>query len=57
MLKLEGQITSAVDLAIIPTELQLNLHQNRVSNFVPHQAKRMWEKLEKDGELDARFFS
>ena len=56
MLKLERQKTSAVDVAIILTELQLNLHQNRVSNFVPHQAKRTWEKLEKDGEVNARFF-
>ena len=56
MLKLEGQKTSAVDVVIIPTKLQLNLHQNRVSSFVPDQAKSIWEKLEKDGEVDARFF-
>ena len=56
MLKLERQKTSAVDVTIILTELQLNLHQNRVSSFVPHQAKRTWEKLEKDGEVDSRFF-
>ena len=55
MLKLERQKTSAVNVAIILTELQLNLHQNRVSNFVPHQSKRIWKKLEK-GEVDARFF-
>ena len=56
MLKLERQKTSAVDVAIILTELRLNLHQNRVSNFVPHQAKRIWEKFEEDGEVDARIF-
>ena len=56
MLKLERQKARAVDVAIILTELQLNLHQNRVSNFVSHQAKRIWEKLEKDGKVDARFF-
>ena len=47
---------SAVDVAIILTELKLNLHEKRVSNFVPYQAKRILEKLEKDGEVNARFF-
>ena len=56
MLKLERQKTSAVDVVIILTELQLKLHQNRVNNFASHQAKRVWEKLEKDGEVNARFF-
>ena len=56
MLKLERQKTSAVDVAIIFTELKLNLHEKRVSNFVPYQAKHILEKREKDGELDARFF-
>ena len=56
MLKLERQKTSAVDVVIILTELQLNLHQNRVSNFAPHQAKRIWEKLEEDGAVNASFF-
>ena len=53
---MERQKTSAVNVAIILTELQLNLHQNRVSNFVFHQAKRLWEKLEKDGKVNASFF-
>ena len=52
MLKLERQKTSAADVAIILTELQLNLHESRVSNFVPHQAKRIWEKFEKDRKVD-----
>ena len=56
MLKLERHKTSAVDVAIVLTELKLNLHEKRVSNFVPYQAKRILEKLEKDGEVDARFF-
>ena len=47
---------SAVDMVIILTELKLNLHEKRVSNFVPHQAKRILEKLEKNEEVDARFF-
>ena len=45
ILKLERQKTSAVDVAIILTELKLNLHEKRVSNFVPHQAKCILEKL------------
>ena len=56
MLKLERQKTSAVDMVIIVTELKLNLRKKRVSNFVPYQAKHILEKLEKDGEVDARFF-
>ena len=58
MLKLERQKTSDVDVAIILTELKLpvNLHEKRVSNFVPYQAKRIVEKLGKDGKVDARFF-
>ena len=55
-LKLERQKTSAVDVAIIFKELKLNLHEKRVSNFVLYQAKRILEKLEKDGDVDARFF-
>ena len=43
-------------MAIILTELKLNLHEKRASNFVPYQANRILEKLEKDGEVDARFF-
>ena len=43
-------------MGIILTELKLNLHEKRVPNFVPYQAKRILEKLEKDGEVDARFF-
>ena len=56
MLKLERQKTSAVDMVIILTELKLNLHEKKVRNLVPLQAKRILEKLEKDGEVDARFF-
>ena len=56
MLKLERQKTSAVDVGIVPTELKLNLHEKTVSNFVPYQAKRILEKLEKDGEMEVRFF-
>ena len=56
MLKLERQKTSAVDVAIILTELKLNQHEKRVSNFVSYQTKRLLEKLEKGGEVDARFF-
>ena len=56
MLKLERQKTSAMEVAIILTELKLNLHKKRVSNFVPYQAKRIVEKLEKDEEVDVRFF-
>ena len=48
--------TSAVDMVIIVIELKLNLHEKRVRDLVPHQAKRILEKLEKDGEVDARFF-
>ena len=43
-------------MAIILTELKLNLHEKRVNNFVQHQAKRILEKLEKDGEVNAKFF-
>ena len=56
MLKLERQKTSAVDVAIILKELKLNLHEKRVNSFVPHQAKCILEKLEKDGEVNAKFF-
>ena len=56
MLKLARQKTSAVDMVIILTELKLNLHEKKVRNLVPQQAKRILEKLEKDGEVDARFF-
>ena len=56
ILKLERQKTSAVDVAIILTELNLNLHEKRVNNFVPHQAKCILEKLQKDGEVNANFF-
>ena len=56
MLKLETQKTSAVDVAIILAELKLNLHQKRVNNFVPHQAQCILEKLEKDVEVNAKFF-
>ena len=52
----ERQKTIAVDVAIILTELKLNLHEKRVNNFVPHQAKCILEKLEKDGEVSAKFF-
>ena len=45
-----------MDVAIILTELKLNLHEKRVNNFVPHQAKCILEKLEKDGEVNAKFF-
>ena len=55
LLKLERQKTSAVDVAIILTGLKLNLHKKRVNNFVPHQAKCILEKLEKD-EVNANFF-
>ena len=47
MLKLERQKTSAVDVAIILTELKLNLHEKRVSSFVPYQVKRILGKMEK----------
>ena len=43
-------------MTIILTELKLNLHEKRVNNFVPHQAKRVLEKLEKDREVNAKFF-
>ena len=43
-------------MAIILTELKLNLHEKRVNNFVPHQAKSILEKLKKDGEMNAKFF-
>ena len=56
MLKLERQKTSAVNVSIILTELKLNIHKKRVNNFVPHQAKCTLEKLEKDGEVNAKFF-
>ena len=56
MLKLERQKTSAVDVAIILTELKLNLHEKRVNDFVLHQAKCISEKLEKDGDVNAKFF-
>ena len=56
MLKLERQKTSAVDVAIILTELKLNLHEKRVNNFVLHQAKCTLKKLEKDGDVNAKFF-
>ena len=56
MLKLERQKTSAVDVAIILTELKLNLHEKRVNDFVLHQAKCILEKLEKDGVVNAKFF-
>ena len=56
MLKLERQKTSAVNVAIILTELKLNPHEKRVTNFVPHQAKLLLEKLEKGGEVNARLF-
>ena len=45
-----------MDVAIILTELKLNLHEKRVNNFVPHQAKCILEKLQKDGEVNANFF-
>ena len=56
ILKLERQKTSAVNVTIILTELKLNLHEKRVNNFVPHQAKCILEKLQKDGEVNANFF-
>ena len=56
MLKFERQKTSAVDVVIILTELKLNLHEKRVNNFVLHQAKCILEKLEKDGDVNAKFF-
>ena len=56
ILKLERQKTSAVDVEIILTELKLNLHEKRVNNFVPHQAKCILEELQKDGEVNANFF-
>ena len=56
MLKLERQKTSAVDVAIILTDLKINLHEKRVNNFVPHQAKCILEKFEKDGEVNVKFF-
>ena len=45
-----------MDVGIIPPELKLNLHEKRVGNFVPHQGKRILEKVEKGGEVDVRFF-
>ena len=39
---------SAVDVAIILTELELNLHEKKYSNLVPYQAKRLLRKLEKE---------
>ena len=45
-----------MDVAINLTELKLNLHEKRVNNFVPHQAKCILEKLQKDGEVNANFF-
>ena len=56
MLKLQRQRTSAVDEAIILTELKLNFHEKKDGNVVPYQAKRLMEKLEKDGGMDARVF-
>ena len=47
MPKLERQKTSAVDVAIILTELKLNLHKKGVNNFVSHQAKLYWKSLRK----------
>ena len=44
-----------MDVAIILTELKLNLHEKRVNNFVSHQAKCILEKLQKDGEVNANF--
>ena len=41
MLKLERKRKSAVDVAIILTELKLNLHEKKDNNFVPYQAKRL----------------
>ena len=43
-------------MVIILTELKLNLHEKRVLNLVTQQAKRILKKLEKDEEVDARFF-
>ena len=43
-------------MVIILTELKLNLHEKRIRNLVPQQAKHILEKLEKDGEVNARFF-
>ena len=56
MLKLERQKTSAVNVSIILTQLKSNLHEKRVSDFIFYQAKRILEKLKKDGEVDAKFF-
>ena len=56
MLKLERQETCAVDVAIVLTELKLNLHEKIVSNFIPYQTRRTLEKLGKDRKVDARFF-
>ena len=42
-------------MAIILTELKLNQHEKKVNNFVPRQAKCVLEKLEKDGEVNAKF--
>ena len=37
-------------------ETMLKLDEKRVNNFVPHQAKCILEKLEKDGDVNAKFF-
>ena len=58
MLKLERQRTNAVNVAIILTELKLNLQAKKVSNYVSYQTKctSILEKLEKDEKVDTRVF-
>ena len=43
-------------MAIILTKLKINLCEKRVNKFVPHQAKRILEKCEKDGEVNVKLF-
>ena len=40
----------SVDVAIIFTELKLNIHERKNNNFVSFQAKLLLEKPEKDIE-------
>ena len=43
-------------MAIILTELKLNLQEKKDCNFVPYQAEGLLENLQKDGKMDARVF-
>ena len=43
-------------MAIMLTKWILNSHEKKDNNFFPYRAKRLLEKLDKDGEMDARAF-